>query len=1125
MKFVPLIASVALLSTLPLYLQAEETMMNFDFRSGELTDGFDDWFYSDKGSNPCDVFGGENQSKLCSNSGYKLYQYYNWNNSDHLGWMRYGYIDSNSDFSVSGSSLEVTLTGGQYEDENGNIKDSGAFIKSKGDLANYNDDELYSDLVLKGDMSLYFKTPSATTKIPELAGKNRFSVWVLMPRDIIDIDKYNYEEKTRPSQYIAWYPFINTSKSGHYYHHASNIPMGGWTKIQFDAHPTHHNSGSNNLNSGFSEGGDSYPGNGADYMSNIAAFTLRASFTKNTVSPISYYIDEFTTDFVMYENEETINNVGVGYNPDTHLFDISFEDKYRCADCFAKYEVRYSFSPITNSNFNNAHIPLVTTNFKRSQSNNDGIIHKPNPGYNIIWAGLDLQSEHRNMLSDNKDIYFAIKDISVRQSEQQNADFELVDVPDVGLVRKMDLIKTIKYTTIPISYPIEITTNSLDSMIMGHRFNQKIEATGQDEPYVFESISLPAGISLSRNGILSGIPQQKGEFELSLRVRSDNGKSTSKTFSINIKTESDFDFSKCSEIVDFKTSKTDSLISNENFNTVIHDSYTGFDSIGASIFVGENKDYNYQGVTGNGFDVSTGDKVVVTYFNASEQTIVSTPRISLNDPDRPYSGISGEWYEMSEIEVPGGSYAISEITITENMTITADTININTQHESSKTLIVDKIAFVDLDGDPENICEYPFEESSKNTYVAVDFNISDDESITGIPGWEEIVIDQYSGYFDDGVSTIFGDNPEYNYQGITGVPRKLSPGTEVLLYWKNVSSQSISVSPKLSFDDSNRVFLEPTGMWYDMETLVVEANSERVGKFIIDENNTINATGINVNSNTSNNKALVLDKIELVSQMPIYEITTTSLDEQIVGHYSEQKIEVLGGETPYFFYSEDEFPVGMYLSTEGVVFGTPSEPYSGHLTISSVDNQGVTSSTVLALEVKTENSFNVSHCELIVDFNESEETSIIASPFFQNIIKDTYTDYGEHGLSVAVGNNQYYNYQGVTGQNFHLSTGNEVRIVWYNDSEESISFTPHISFDDPDRKDFGITGNWHFAGEVTIPPYSYQDSLFTITSELDGDVSVININNSYKNNKILYVDKIEFINNDLSENEICELPF
>lgn len=1125
MKIIPLVASVALLSAPILQLHAEESMMNFDFTNGEITEGFGNWFYSDKGSNPCDVFGGENQSKLCSTSGYKLYQYYNWNNSDHLGWMRYGYIDSSSDFSVSGSSLEIALTGGQYEDAGGEIKDSGAFIKSKSDLANYGPDELFSDKSLKGDLSLYFKTPSATTKIPELAGKNRFSVWVLMPKGIIDIDKYNYAEKTRPSQYFAWYPFIDTSKSGHYYHHASNIPMGGWTKVQFDAHPTHHNSGSNNLNSGFSEGGDSYPGDGASYMSNIAAFSLRAGFTKDTASPISYYIDEMTTDFVMYENEETISNVGVGYNPDSHLFDISFEDKYRCADCSAKYEVRYSFYPITNANFHNASKPLVTTNFKRSQSNNDGIIHKPNPGYNIIWAGLDLQPDHRDMLTDNKDIFFAIKDISERQIVQQAADFELVDVPDVGMVRKMDLIKTIKYTTIPVSYPIEITTDSLEPMIMGHRFNQKIEATGQNEPYVFESISLPAGMSLSRNGILSGIPQQKGDFNLSLRVLSSNGKTTSKNFSINIKTESDYDFSKCSEIVDFKSSKAESVISNSNFNTVIHDSYTGFDELGASIFVGNNKDYNYQGVTGNGMEISAGDKIIATYINTSEQTIVFTPKVSLNDPDRLYSGVSGDWYEMSQTTAPEDTYVVSEITITESMALSATTININTQHDSSKTLILDKIAFVDSDGDPENICEYPFKESSKNVYIAVDFNNSDNDSVTGIPGWEDIVIDQYSGYLDSGVTTILGSNPEYNYQGVTGVPRELSAGTEVFVYWKNISSQAITASPKISFDDSNRVYLEPTGTWYDMEPTTIDAYSEKVGKFVIDENNTSIATGININSNTSNNKSLVLDKIEVVSQIPIYDITTTSLEEQIVGHYSEQQIEALGGEPPYFFYSEDEMPSGTYLSTEGMLFGTPSETYDGNINISSIDNQGVISTKEFALTIKNENSFNVSHCELIVDFNDSESSSVIASPFFQNIIKDTYTNYDEHGITVTVGDNQYYNYQGVIGQDFALSTGNEVRIVWYNNSEESITFTPYISFDDPDRKDFGVDGNWHYVGKVTVPPNSYEDSLFSITPELEGGVSVININSSYKNNRVLYVDKIEFVNTELSENDICSLPF
>jgi len=395
------------------------------------------------------------------------------------------------------------------------------------------------------------------------------------------------------------------------------------------------------------------------------------------------------------------------------------------------------------------------------------------------------------------------------------------------------------------------------------------------------------------------------------------------------------------------------------------------------------------------------------------------------------------------------------------------------------------------------VCYFPFEDSTKQVYVAVDFNSSNENSITEIPGWDTIVIDQYSGYFDSGTSILFGDNPSYNYQGVTGVTRNLQEGTQVIAYWKNLSNDPLLVSPNVSFDDSNRISSEPNGTWYSMNSITIEGQSEGVSEFTLDEHSAGLATGININSNTRNNKTLVLDRIEVISSLPIYEITTRNLEEQVVGHYNEQRIEVLGGESPYSFTTIDELPNGMSLSGDGVLSGLPLEAFNGEINISATDNQGVLSTRTLNLVIKNEQDFNVEHCELIADFNYSESSSIISSSFFSNIIKDTYTDYTPYGLSIVFGNNEYYDYQGVSGDGFNISTGEKIRVVWFNNSNEYINFTPYISFNDPDRKDFGENGTWSYIGEINIPPYSYKDAEFTITPDLQGEVSLINISKLY----------------------------
>ena len=384
MKSLLSVFTVVTVSTAPVINAEPDVFMSFDFQNGELERGFDDWYYSDKGENPCQIYNGENQSKLCRTDGFKFYPYYNGRNTDHMGWLQYGYIDSSSEFSVKGSSLRVHLTGGVYKGGNDEVLSDGKPIKSRSEYDSTED--LGEQPLLPGDISLYYKGPSSTAKIPELRGKNRLNLWVLMPKGSINVDKYSTDYMRAPRKSFSLYPFIDTSKGAHYYHHTSNIPMGGWTKIQFDASPTHKNSGGVNDLHAFTEGGTEYAGNGVNYFTNIAAFNLRADFSKYLPANSVYYIDEVSTNYKPYENEETIKTLAVGYSPESREFDISFEDKYRCLNCSAKYEVRYSFEPIDNSSFESAFKPAFVTNFDRKQSNAESIIYKPTNGYNLLWA-------------------------------------------------------------------------------------------------------------------------------------------------------------------------------------------------------------------------------------------------------------------------------------------------------------------------------------------------------------------------------------------------------------------------------------------------------------------------------------------------------------------------------------------------------------------------------------------------------------------------------------------------------------------------------------------------------------------------------------------------------------------
>jgi hypothetical protein len=146
----------------------------------------------------------------------KIYAYDSTYNTHHMGWGRYGYIDSSSSFAVRNSSLKVQATGWPRPGPNGTVIFSGYPSRAKTDIdsdiiLNFPSQELFP-----GDIPLYFRTQSNTTRFEQLQGKNRFNVWVLMPRDSVDITQYRKSKKQRPDQRISWYPFINTSTSSHY---------------------------------------------------------------------------------------------------------------------------------------------------------------------------------------------------------------------------------------------------------------------------------------------------------------------------------------------------------------------------------------------------------------------------------------------------------------------------------------------------------------------------------------------------------------------------------------------------------------------------------------------------------------------------------------------------------------------------------------------------------------------------------------------------------------------------------------------------------------------------------------------------------------------------------------------
>ena len=151
---------------------------------------------------------------------------------------------------------------------------------------------------------------------------------------------------------------------------------------------------------------------------------------------------------------------------------------------------------------------------------------------------------------------------------------------------------------------------------------------------------------------------------------------------------------------------------------------------------------------------------------------------------------------------------------------------------------------------------------------------------------------------------------------------------------------------------------------------------------------------------------------------------------------------------------------------------------------------------------------------LLVNFGKSITLNTFGLSGWSTAIKDIYTDYrdiGPGGTTIVVGDNHTYNYQGVTGAGKTFVSGEKIRVTWYNNSATSVSFTPNISFTDPDRIDSGASGAWYPMTSVAVPSFGSATSEYTFASATAGSYSLVNVNVNHTSTQVIVADKIELL--------------
>jgi hypothetical protein len=148
----------------------------------------------------------------------------------------------------------------------------------------------------------------------------------------------------------------------------------------------------------------------------------------------------------------------------------------------------------------------------------------------------------------------------------------------------------------------------------------------------------------------------------------------------------------------------------------------------------------------------------------------------------------------------------------------------------------------------------------------------------------------------------------------------------------------------------------------------------------------------------------------------------------------------------------------------------------------------------------------------LINFGSSGSANSYGLSTWTTLIKDQYTGYtsaGPDGTKIVTGSNGGYNYQGVKGSSRTFKAGDVIQVTWYNSSTASISFTPKVSLNDPDRRSSGVLGDWYNMSTITIPAGGTVVSQFTVPTTVTR--SLVNVNMNYHNAGLLVCDKIVLV--------------
>jgi hypothetical protein len=150
---------------------------------------------------------------------------------------------------------------------------------------------------------------------------------------------------------------------------------------------------------------------------------------------------------------------------------------------------------------------------------------------------------------------------------------------------------------------------------------------------------------------------------------------------------------------------------------------------------------------------------------------------------------------------------------------------------------------------------------------------------------------------------------------------------------------------------------------------------------------------------------------------------------------------------------------------------------------------------------------------LLVDFGCTASGNVFGLTGWDTVMYDHWNVYNNVGPCGINNNDRPSDFKGVIGKTptLHIfSSGQKIVVTFYNNTFLDQTFTPKISFNDPDRMNQGTAGTWYSMSAAAIPPKSIGTSVYAFTSASAGAYSLVNVTTDAGEAQLI-CDKIELL--------------